>query len=66
MSLGIYGYLIVDIINEAIDIHHKIAFHYTDLDVAKNRHLTNDGQEYTVIWDGDYYYLRGFCDERYA
>lgn len=50
------GYSIVDAINEAIDTCHKIAFHYTDLDVAKNRHLTNDGQEYTVspytlIWD---------------
>ncbi len=65
------GYLIVDAINKAIDMRHKIAFHYTDLDVAKNRHLTNNGQKYTVspytlIWDGNYYYLRGFCDERNA
>lgn len=65
------GYLIVDTINEAIDTRHKIAFHYTDLDIAKNRHLTNDGHKYTVspyalIWDGDYYYLCGFCDERNA
>lgn len=65
------GYLIVDTINDAINTRHKISFHYTDLDVFKNRHLTNNGQEYTVspytlIWDGDYYYLRGFCDERNA
>ena len=33
------GYLIVDAINDAIDTRHKIAFYYTDLDVAKNRHL---------------------------
>lgn len=65
------GYLIVDTINDAINTRHKISFHYTDLDVFKNRHLTNNGQEYTVspytlIWDGDHYYLRGFCDERNA
>lgn len=65
------GYLIVDAINDAIDTCHKIAFHYTDLDVVKNRHLTNNGHEYTVspytlIWDGNFYYLHGFCDERNA
>ena len=65
------GYLIVDVINDAINTRHKISFYYTDLDVSKNRHLTNNGQEYTVspytlVWDGDYYYLRGFCDERNA
>lgn len=31
----------------------------------------NDGKPYTVspfdlIWDGDYYYLIGYCDEREA
>lgn len=31
--------------------------------------MTNEGKKYTVspytlIWDGDYYYTRGFCDER--
>lgn len=41
------------------------------MDVTKNRNLTNDGQKYTVspytlIWDGDFYYLHGFCDERNA
>ena len=33
--------------------------------------LRNDGKPYTVspfdlIWDGDYYYLTGYCDEREA
>ncbi len=65
------GYLIVDAINDAIDTRHKIAFHYTDLDIAKNRRLTNNGQKYTVspyalIWNGDYYYFHGFCDEKNA
>ncbi|MCF0132683.1 MAG: WYL domain-containing protein [Blautia sp.] len=65
------GYDIVDIINEGIDTRRKIAFCYTDFDVDKKRYLTNDGRKYTVspytlIWDGDYYYLRGYCDEREA
>lgn len=63
------GYYIVDAINEAIDTKRKISFLYTDFDANKKRYITNDGQPYTVspyslIWDGDYYYMRGFCDER--
>lgn len=65
------GYYIVDSINEAIDSGRKISFLYTDYDVHKKRHVANDGKRYTVspytlIWDGDYYYFRGFCDERKA
>lgn len=65
------GYYIVDAINEAIDTRHKISFCYTDFDVNKNRYVTNDGKPYTVspytlMWDGDYYYLRGYCNERQA
>ena len=63
------SYYIVDVINEAIDTKSKISFYYTDYDVLKQRYITNDGKPYTVspytlIWDGDYYYMRGFCDER--
>lgn len=63
------GYYIVDTINDAIDARRKISFQYTDFDVNKNRYITNNGMTYTVspyslIWDGDYYYMRGFCDER--
>lgn len=63
------GYYIVDAINEAIDTRHKISFLYTDFDINKNRYIKNDGKPYTVspydlIWDGDYYYVRGFCDEK--
>ena len=63
------GYYIVDAINTAIDTKRKISFHYTDFDVAKKRYMSNGGKPYTVspytlIWDGDYYYMRGFCDER--
>ena len=65
------GYYIVDALNEAIDTRRKIQFAYTDFDVNKNCYVTNDGTPYTVSpytleWDGDYYYLRGFCDERQA
>ena len=63
------GYYIVDAINTAIDTKRKISFRYTDFDVTKQRYISNDGKPYTVspytlIWDGDYYYMRGFCDER--
>ena len=63
------GYYIVDAINDAIDTKRKISFRYTDYDVNKQRYISNDGEPYTVspytlIWDGDYYYMRGFCDER--
>lgn len=63
------GYYIVDAINTAIDTKRKISFLYTDFDVAKQRCVSNDGKPYivspyTLIWDGDYYYMRGFCDER--
>jgi predicted DNA-binding transcriptional regulator YafY len=35
----------------------------------KQRYISNNGAPYTVspytlVWDGDYYYMRGFCDER--
>ena len=65
------GYYIVDAIHEAIDTRRKIRFIYTDYDVNKKRYATNGGSPYTVSpytleWDGDYYYLLGFCDERQA
>lgn len=63
------GYYIADAINDAIDTKRKISFLYTDFDMTKQRYIANDGEPYTVspytlIWDGDYYYMRGFCDER--
>lgn len=63
------GYYVVDAINEAIDTRRKISFFYTDFDMNKQRCTANEGRPYTVspytlIWDGDCYYTRGFCDER--
>lgn len=63
------GYYIVDVINDAIHENKKISFTYFDYDGKKKQILKNDGNPYTVspydlIWDGDYYYMVGFCDER--
>lgn len=63
------GYYIVDAINEALHTGKKISFFYFDYDNKKKRVLRNDGNPYTVspydlVWDGDYYYLTGYCDER--
>ena len=63
------GYYIVDAINEAINFGVKISFYYFELDGKKKQVLKNGGKPYSVspfdlIWDGDYYYLTGFCDER--
>ena len=65
------GYYIVDAINEAINAGVKISFYYSELNGKKKEVLRNDGKPYTVspfdlIWDGDYYYLTGYCDEREA
>ena len=62
---------IVDAINEAINAGVKISFYYSELNGKKKEVLRNDGKPYTVspfdlIWDGDYYYLIGYCDEREA
>ena len=63
------GYYNVDAINEALHTGKKILFFYFDYDNKKKRVLRNDGNPYTVspydlVWDGDYYYLTGYCDER--
>ena len=63
------GYYIVDAINDAIHLGKKISFYYYDYGSQKEHILRNEGAPYTVspydlIWDGDFYYLTGFCDER--
>lgn len=60
------GYYNVDTINSAIDCGKKITFQYYDYDVHKNRILKHNGKDYilspySLIWDGDYYYVIG-CD----
>ena len=63
------GYTIVNVINEAIFSKHKLSFYYYDYDNRKKHVLKNGGVPYTVspydlIYDGDFYYMTGFCDER--
>ena len=63
------GYYIIDTINDAMNAGVKISFEYFDYDGRKKHVLKNGGKPYTVspydlIWDGDYYYLTGFCDDR--
>lgn len=63
------GYCIVDAINDAMNAGVKISFLYFDYDGKKKQVLRNGGKPYTVspydlIWDGDFYYLTGYCDER--
>ncbi len=63
------GYYIVDAINEGINLGKRISFTYIDFDNRKKPVRRNAGAPYTVspydlIWDGDYYYLTGYCDER--
>lgn len=63
------GYYIVDAINDAMNAGVKISFYYFDYDGKKHQVLKNDGKPYVVspydlIWDGDFYYLVGYCDNR--
>ena len=63
------GYYIVDAINEAINAGKQISFYYTDFDGRKKQFLRNEGKPYivspyTMIWNGDYYYLVGWNHEQ--
>ena len=63
------GYYIVDAVNEAILRDKRVSLVYFDYDGEKRRVARNGGKPYTVspydlIWDGDYYYLIGWCDDR--
>ena len=59
---------IVDSINEAINRGKKIKFKYYDYDINKQKQLRNDGKAYvlspyTLVWNGDYYYVVGYSDK---
>ena len=63
------GHSIVDAVNEAIDKNCKIRFQYTEYSNKRRRVLKNNGEHYTVspyalVWDGDFYYVIGWCDNR--
>ncbi len=63
------GYYIVDAINEAINKEKRISLFYTEYDENKQQVLRNGGDPYTVspytlIWNGDNYYLVGWYHEK--
>ena len=60
---------ILDAVNNAIDKGCKICFQYTEYSNRKRRVMKNKGELYTVspyalVWDGDFYYMIGWCDNR--
>lgn len=61
-------YMIVDAINEAINEKKKIRFQMVEYDENKKRVLHNDGEvyvfsPYSLVWDGDFYYVVGYSDK---
>ncbi len=63
------AFYILDRINEAIDKNCKVSFQYADYNNRKYKKLRHDGEYYVVspyalVWDGDYYYMIGYCDNR--
>lgn len=63
------GYYIVEAINEAINDGKQISFYYTDYNAQKERFLKNEGRPYivspyTLVWDGDFYYVLGLNHAR--
>ncbi len=62
------AYLIVDAINEAINRGKKIRFQKIEYNVRKERIPHNNGEvyvfsPYSLVWDGDFYYVVGFSDK---
>lgn len=62
-------YYIVDALNDAINQNKKVSFHYFDYLPTKEKHIKNNGSPYVIspyalAWNGDYYYLIGYSDER--
>lgn len=62
------SFYIVDAINSAINKNKKIRFTYYDYNINKEKVLRNDGKPYvfspySLVWNGDYYYVVGFSDK---
>lgn len=60
-------YLIVDVINQAINENKQISFPYFNYNEKKEKQLRNNGEPYVLtplhlVWNGDYYYLVGVYD----
>lgn len=60
--------IIIDIINDAINRKKKIRFQKAEYNVRKERVLHNNGEwyefsPYSLVWDGDYYYVVGYSEK---
>lgn len=63
------AYYILDAVNTAIDRECKIRFQYSEYNNRKRKIMKHGGEYYIVspyslVWDGDYYYVIGWCDNR--
>ena len=63
-----YILLIIDAINDAINTKKKIRFQKVDYDIRKRRIIHNNGEvyvfsPYSLVWDGDNYYVVGYSDK---
>ncbi len=61
-------YYIVDTLNTAINEQRKVSFQYFQYNVKKEKKLKHDGEiytfsPYTLVWNGDYYYVIGYSDK---
>lgn len=61
-------FLIIDAINDAINKKKKISFQKAEYNIKKERILHNDGEvyifsPYSLVWDGDLYYVVGYSDK---
>lgn len=61
-------YTIVNAVNKAINEKRKISFLYFSYTVRKEKKLRNDGNRYifspySLIWNGDYYYMIGWSEK---
>lgn len=60
-------YLIIDVINEAINLNKKISFQYFTYNARKEKTFKRNGEPYVItplhlVWNGDCYYMVGVYD----
>ncbi len=61
-------YVVIDVVNQAINESKKISFQYFQYDVKKEQKLKHDGvpykfSPYALVWNGDYYYMIGYSEK---